>query len=117
VRTAGQATCRLTSWGDDADNPSWKDYKKWIENENESFGSQQTAALVLTLLVVLFSPIASAQTDRRRSTQDYIRDLEAALYVIQSNYVDEVDTEELFKGAMDGLFTQPERSVFALSGW
>ncbi|MDF1568037.1 MAG: S41 family peptidase [Spirochaetaceae bacterium] len=64
-----------------------------------------TAALVLTLLVVLFSPIASAQTDRRRNTQDYIRDLEAALYVIQSNYVDEVDTEELFKGAMDGLFT------------
>ena len=64
-----------------------------------------TAALLLALLVVLFSPIASAQTNRGRNTQDYIRDLEAALYVIQSNYVDEVDTEVLFKGAMDGLFT------------
>ncbi len=34
-----------------------------------------------------------------------MQDLEAAMYVIQSSYVDEVDPDTLFKGAMDGMFS------------
>ncbi len=64
-----------------------------------------TSALLLLMAVILFSPIASAQTNKSRNTQTYIQDLEAALYTIQSNYVDEVDSDILFKGAMDGLFS------------
>ncbi len=61
--------------------------------------------LLLILAVILLSPVASAQTTRRRNTQEYIRELEAALYILQSNYVDEVDPDILFKGAMDGMFS------------
>jgi carboxyl-terminal processing protease len=64
-----------------------------------------TAALALVLAVVLLSPVASAQTNNRRNTQDYMRDLEAALYILQNNYVDDVDPDILFKGAMDGMFS------------
>jgi len=64
-----------------------------------------TAALALVLAVVLLSPVASAQTNNRRNTQEYMRDLEAALYILQNNYVDDVDAEILFKGAMDGMFS------------
>jgi len=62
------------------------------------------SALIVTLGVILLSPVASAQTARRKDTQDYIRELEAALYILQSNYVDELDPEQLFRGAMDGMF-------------
>lgn len=64
-----------------------------------------TSVLLLILAAVLLSPVASAQTTKRRNTQDYIRDLEAALYILQSNYVDEVDSDILFKGAMEGMFS------------
>ena len=64
-----------------------------------------TAALALVLAVVLLSPVASAQTNNRRNTQDYMRDLEAALYILQNNYVDDIDPDILFKGAMDGMFS------------
>ena len=63
-----------------------------------------TSLLLLTLIVILLSPVASAQTTRRKNTQEYIRELEAALYILQTNYVDEVDPEILFKGAISGLF-------------
>lgn len=63
------------------------------------------SVLLLILAAVLLSPVASAQTSKRRNTSDYIRDLEAALYILQSNYVDEVDPDVLFKGAMEGLFS------------
>jgi carboxyl-terminal processing protease len=63
-----------------------------------------TTAVLLTLLaVILLSPVASAQTNR--TSQEYMRDLETAMYIIQSNYVDEVDPDTLFKGAMDGMFS------------
>ncbi len=62
-----------------------------------------TAVLVAAFAVILLSPVASAQTNR--SSQEYMRDLEAAMYVIQSSFVDEVDPDTLFKGAMDGMFS------------
>lgn len=61
-----------------------------------------SGALVLVLAAVLFSPIAKAQT--HKNTQDYVRELEAVLYLLQNNYVDEVDSEQLFLGAMEGMF-------------
>ena len=62
------------------------------------------SVLSIGLAIILFSPVASAQTVGRNNVQDYVRELEAALYVLQNNYVDEVDTEDLFKGAMNGMF-------------
>ncbi len=58
--------------------------------------------LAVVLAAVLLSPIAMAQS--RKNTQEYIRELEAAMYLLQNNYVDEVDSEQLFRGAMDGMF-------------
>lgn len=63
-----------------------------------------SSLLLVALAVILLSPIALAQTDTRQNTQAYIRQLEAAFYTLQNNYVDEVDPEELFKGAVSGLF-------------
>jgi len=62
-----------------------------------------TIALLAVLSLILLSPVASAQTNR--SSQEYLRDLETAMYIIQSNYVDEVDPDTLFKGAMEGMFS------------
>jgi len=62
-----------------------------------------TVALLAVLAVILLSPVASAQTNR--TSQEYMRDLETAMYIIQSNYVDEVDPDTLFKGAMEGMFS------------
>ena len=63
-----------------------------------------SSLLLVTLAVILLSPIALAQTDTGRSSQAYIRQLESAFYTLQNNYVDEVDPEVLFKGAVSGLF-------------
>jgi len=62
-----------------------------------------TAILLSVLIFILFSPVVSAQTNR--STREYMQDLEAAMYIIQNSYVDEVDSDTLFKGAMDGMFS------------
>jgi len=62
-----------------------------------------SAVLVAVIAVILLSPVASAQTNR--SSQEYMQDLEAAMYVIQNSYVDEVDPDTLFKGAMEGMFS------------
>jgi len=62
-----------------------------------------TAVLLGVLAILLLSPVASAQSNR--STQENMQALEAAMYIIQSSYVDEVDPDELFKGAIDGMFS------------
>lgn len=62
------------------------------------------SGLLLLLVVILLSPIASAQTPSRDRTQEFIKELETALYTIQTYYVDSVDKEALFDGAMKGLF-------------
>ncbi len=65
-----------------------------------------TSVLLLSLTVILLAPVALAQTGNQKNMQEYLRELEAAFYIIQSNYVDEVDTDALFKGAMEGLFSK-----------
>lgn len=67
-----------------------------------------SSLLLLTLGAILLAPVALAQTDAQRSTQAYIRQLEAAFYTLQNNYVDEVDPEIIFKGAVSGLFDNLE---------
>jgi len=64
-----------------------------------------TVSLLITAALLL-SPVASAQTDGRRRDKDYIRNLEAALHIIQNNYVDEVDPDILFNGAMQGMLSE-----------
>lgn len=63
-----------------------------------------TAVLILGFAIILLSPAAAAQSLGRSPVQEYIRELEAAIHVLSSSYVDEVDAEELFEGAMDGIF-------------
>lgn len=63
-----------------------------------------TAALILALVVILLAPTVFAQTSWKKNSEAYIRDLEAAFYIIQKNFVDEMEPSDLFKGAIDGLF-------------
>jgi len=65
-----------------------------------------TTILLLLTAALLLSPVAFAQTGARRRNEDYIRNLESALYIIQNNYVDEVDLNDLFTGAMEGMFSK-----------
>ena len=60
--------------------------------------------MVLGLAIILLSPAAAAQSLGRSTVQEYVRELEAVIHVLQSSYVDEVDAEELFEGAMEGIF-------------
>ena len=62
-----------------------------------------TTIFLLLTAALLLSPVASAQTGTRRRDRDYIRNLEAALYIIQNNYVEDVDANDLFSGAMEGM--------------
>lgn len=71
-----------------------------------------TSSLALILIIMLFTisaPSVSAQTNFSNNT--YNRDVEKymnlfknAYYYVLNNYVEEIPPEELFKGAMDGLF-------------
>jgi len=61
---------------------------------------------ILLIAVLLLSPVASAQTNARYRDRNLIRELEAVLHVIQNNYVDEVDPNDLFIGAMEGMFSK-----------
>lgn len=62
-----------------------------------------TLSLILVLSVVILAPSVSAQSSSL-STENYLRLFETAYYLILRNYVDEVPPEQLFKGAMKGLF-------------
>jgi len=42
----------------------------------------------------------------RRRDKNHVKNLEAALYIIQNNYVDEVNPDDLFVGAMEGMFSK-----------
>ncbi|OQX29776.1 MAG: hypothetical protein B0D92_01965 [Spirochaeta sp. LUC14_002_19_P3] len=63
-----------------------------------------TSSLLLLLAVIIFSPVVSAQSYTRDKTQIYLKDLETALYTLQNYYVDPVEAEKLFKGAIEGMF-------------
>lgn len=51
----------------------------------------------------LLLPVASAQSSRNRGS--YMQELESAFYILQTGFVDEVDPQLLFEGALDGMFS------------
>ncbi len=62
-----------------------------------------TLTLVAALTLVVLAPSVSAQSSGL-TTENYLRLFETAYYLILRNYVDEVPPEQLFHGAMTGLF-------------
>jgi len=62
-----------------------------------------TLSLLLALSVILLAPSVSAQSSSL-STESYLRLFETAYYLILRNYVDEIPPEQLFQGAMKGMF-------------
>jgi len=62
-----------------------------------------TLSLLLALSVILLAPSVSAQSSGL-STESYLRLFETAYYLVLRNYVDEIPPEQLFKGAMKGMF-------------
>lgn len=68
-----------------------------------------TSALAVTVAVLIFviaAPSVSAQNSftYNRDVEKYMNLLKNAYYYIMNNYVEDVPPEELFKGAMNGLF-------------
>ncbi len=99
----GQASAHVDIKRGGTDNPSRKDEN--MDRKRERILWISVSSLLLAALgVVLLSPVAKAQTEAQRSAQAYLRQLESAFYTLQSNYVDDVDPEILFKGAINGLF-------------
>lgn len=64
------------------------------------------AILVIVLIFTISAPTVSAQTNftYNRDVEKYMNLLKNAYYYVLNNYVDEIPPEELFKGAMNGLF-------------
>ena len=70
-------------------------------------GVTSTLTLVVIIFIITLSaPSVSAQTNYsyNRDVEKYMNLLKNAYYYILNNYIDEIPPEELFKGAMDGLF-------------
>lgn len=62
-----------------------------------------TAALVITLLVVIVPAAAFGQSNS--SEQDRLLDMfEQVFRFVQNNYVDEVEAQQLIEGALEGMF-------------
>jgi carboxyl-terminal processing protease len=62
-----------------------------------------TAALVITLLVVIVPAAAFGQSSS--SEQDRLMDMfEQVFRFVQNNYVDEVEAQKLIEGALEGMF-------------
>lgn len=66
-------------------------------------------SLVIVALFFVFTrsvPTVSAQTSYsyNRDVEKYMNLLKNAYYYVLNNYIDEIPPEDLFKGAMDGLF-------------
>ncbi len=62
-----------------------------------------TLLLMLTLTLVLLAPTVAARSSQM-SSENYLRLFETAYYLVLKNYVDEIPPEQLFKGAMEGMF-------------
>ncbi len=64
------------------------------------------AILVIFLIFTVSAPSVAAQTNYsyNRDVEKYMNLLKNAYYYVLNNYVEEIPPEELFKGAMDGLF-------------
>ncbi len=63
-----------------------------------------SSVLLLILAAMLFSSSATAEREQKKNLELYMSRLKAAFHIIQNTYVDEVESEKLFKGAMKGLF-------------
>lgn len=67
------------------------------------------ATLVLSLVIIMsvFAPRLTAETgnadDAGKSAEQYMRELQYTFFLLMQNYVDEVDPEQLFEGAMNGM--------------
>jgi carboxyl-terminal processing protease len=64
------------------------------------------SVLTIILIFTLNPPTVSAQTSYSYNSEveKYMNLLKNAYYYVLNNYVEEIPPEELFKGAMDGLF-------------
>lgn len=78
----------------------------WMRKLERALWISITAILLLLTGALLLSPVAFAQTGVRYRNKDYIENLETALYIIRNNYVDEVNLNDLFTGAMEGMFSK-----------
>jgi len=68
-----------------------------------------TSSLTLAVIILIFTvsvTSVSAQNNYsyNRDVEKYMNLLKNAYYYVLNNYIDEIPPEELFKGAMDGLF-------------
>ncbi len=63
--------------------------------------------LVFIIAGMIVVPKALAQ-DRDPETEQYLQQLEQVFYFVMGNYVEEVPPEQLFKGALKGLFKSLE---------
>lgn len=63
-----------------------------------------TLCLLIITAAVVFAPQVKAQINKQDNEIDsYFTQFETAFYLIKEYYVDEVDSETLFQGAMNGL--------------
>lgn len=61
--------------------------------------------LSITIALILLAPTALAQSNSQNNlSEEYIQELESVFYTLQNHYVDQIDPQELFEGAMKGLF-------------
>lgn len=63
-----------------------------------------TILLITTLFLGTVQVISAQNNDIERDSEDFLRLFQAAYYFLLNNYVDELDPETLFEGAMTGLF-------------
>jgi carboxyl-terminal processing protease len=68
-----------------------------------------TLTLFLALILTVFAPRLTAETgtsgNNEKSTEQYMRELQYTFYLLLQNYVDEIDPEVLFEGAMNGMLS------------
>lgn len=62
-----------------------------------------TAVLAIALVGLIFAPKLMAQ-NKDPQTEDYLEMFESVFHFVMENYVEEVPPEQLFEGAMKGLF-------------
>jgi carboxyl-terminal processing protease len=68
-----------------------------------------TILLTFSLVFVIFTPQVFADSGKSdRMLTEYFNDMETAFYYLMNAYVDEVDPDVLFRGAMEGLFASVE---------
>ncbi len=77
--------------------------KKTTQRKDKIVWFGVTAVLVLFLTLAVFVPSVLAQS-RESGTDDYLETFGSVFNYVYENYVDEVDPNTLFEGALSGLF-------------